>query len=494
MKIHSQLFRFAIAALVSCPLVFPQTAPPRELILITGRGELLVFDSDIKTVVASEPKIADAIVVSPREVMVNAKAVGKTTVVIWEQGAVPRRYNVSVTADSTDFDGVRKTIKESIPEGNITVTGNAETIVLTGTAKTKDEAKRAEALATTHAKKVTNLIVVPAPPDPKQIMLEVKFASIDRTVLSEVGFNMFSRNNGLLGETSTQQFQSPRFSQLQFQNQQFSNASVNFADLLNLFVFRPDLNIGAVIRALQSNNLLQILAEPNLVTLEGVEASFLAGGEFPFPTLTSTSTGGATSPVITVQFKKFGVQLGFTPTLTPTGAIHLRVRPEVSSLDYANAVTLQGFLIPALATRHAETEVILKDGESFAIAGLIDARVLQSINKVKILGDLPVLGQLFKSRSTRKTNDELLVVVTPHFVRPISAEDKANLPAFPEKFLPTFTKEIAEKAAAAQKARDKAEAARGNKPEKASKAKKSPKKEAPQPEFIGPRGQQEPKQ
>ena len=461
--------------------------------LITGRGELLVFDSDIKTVVASEPKIADAIVVSPREVMVNAKAVGKTTVIVWEQGAVPRRYNISVTPDSTEIENIRKTIRESVFDGNIIVTGNTETIVLTGTAKTKEESKRAEALATTHAKKVTNLIVVPNAPDPKQIMLAVKFASIDRTVLSEVGFNMFSRNTGLLGETSTQQFQSPRFSQLQFQNQQFSNSTVNFADLLNLFVFRPDLNIGAVIRALQTNNLLQILAEPNLVTTEGVEASFLAGGQFPFPTLTATSTGGATSPVVTVQFKKFGVQLDFTPTITPNGAIHLKVRPEVSSLDYANAVTLQGFLIPAIATRHAETEVILKDGESFAIAGLIDSRVLQSLSKMKFLGDLPILGQLFRSRSTTKTNDELLVVVTPHFVRPISAEDKANLPSFPEKFLPTFTKEMAEKAAAAQRAREKAEAARGAKPEKASKAKKTPKKEAPQPEFIGPRGQQEPK-
>jgi pilus assembly protein CpaC len=476
-----------------CPPMFAQTAPPRELTLITGRGELLVFDSDIKTVVASEPKIADAIVVSPREVMVNAKAVGKTTVIIWETGAVPRRYNVSVTPDSTDIENIRKTIRDSVSESDIVVTGNTEMIVLTGNAKSKAESARAEALATTHAKKVTNLIVVPNPPDLRQIMLSVKIASIDRTVLSEVGFNMFSRNTGMIGETATQQFQSPRFSQLQFQNQQFSNTTVNFADLLNLFIFRPDLNIGAVIRALQNNNLLQILAEPNLVTTEGVEASFLAGGQFPFPTLTATSTGGATSPVVTVQFKKFGVQLDFLPTITPSGAIHLKVKPEVSSLDYANAVTLQGFLIPAIASRHAETEVTLKDGESFAIAGLIDSRVLRGMSKIKFLGDIPVLGQLFKSRSTSKTNDELLVVVTPHFVRPISAEDKANLPTFPENFLPIFSKEIAEKAAAAQRAREKSETASGARPEKSSRAKKAPKKEAPQPEFIGPRGQQEPK-
>ena len=152
---------------------------------------------------------------------------------------------------------------------------------------------------------------------------------------------------------------------------------MNFSDLLNLFAFRPDLNFGATIKALQEKNLLQILAEPNLITLEGKDASFLAGGQFPFPTITTTPTGGATAPVVTVQFKPFGVKLDFTPTVTPQGSIDLKVAPEVSSLDYANAVTLQGFLIPALSQRRAETEVVLKDGESFAIAGLIDNRVIE---------------------------------------------------------------------------------------------------------------------
>ena len=154
---------------------------------------------------------------------------------------------------------------------------------------------------------------------------------------------------------------------------------MNFSDLLNLFAFRPDLNIGATIKALQERNLLQILAEPNLIAVEGTEATFLAGGSFPFPTITTTPTGGATAPVITVQFKPFGVKLEFTPTVTPQGSIDLKVAPEVSSLDFANAVTLEGFLIPALSQRRAETEVILKDGESFAIAGLIDNRVIETI-------------------------------------------------------------------------------------------------------------------
>src|SRR5204863_7268123 len=162
--------------------------------------------------------------------------------------------------------------------------------------------------------------------------------------------------------------------------------------------------IRATINGLQQRNLLPILAEPNLIPLEGKEANFLAGGSFPFPVLTSTSTGGSTSPVITVQFKQFGVQLNFTPTVTNTGAINLKVAPEVSSLDFSNAVTLQGFLIPALSQRKAETEVILKDGESFAIAGLLDNRVIETIDKFPGLGNIPILGQLFTSRSTKKSN------------------------------------------------------------------------------------------
>ena len=253
----------------------------------------------------------------------------------------------------------------------------------------------------------------------------MKFAAIDRVALTQIGFNLFSTNDKMIGATSTEQFPSPRFSQLQ-PRRQVGGQTVNFSDLLNLFAFRPDLNIGATIKALQERNLLQILAEPNLITVEGKEATFLAGGSFPFPTITTTPTGGATAPVITVQFKPFGVKLDFTPTVTPQGSIDLKVAPEVSSLDYANAVTLQGFLIPALSQRRAETEVILKDGESFAIAGLIDNRVIETMYKVPGLGDVPVLGKIFRSRSTQKSTDELLVVVTPHFVKPLSAGRKGQ--------------------------------------------------------------------
>jgi len=465
--------RRSLPVLIAVTAAVAQTAPPRELSLTLGRGELLQFTADVQRVAISEPRIADAVVVSPREVMINAKGLGKTTVIVWETGSIPARYQISVVPDTEEQEKVRKDLAEGLPPG-VQFSGDQETIVLTGSAKDEAESKRAEALAATKTKKVINLIQLPpspapAPPaEPKQILLQVKFASVDRVALNEIGFNYFSRHDKTLGEVTTQQFQAPRFSQLQFDNQNFSDTTINFADLLNLFIFRPDLNIGATIRALQSRNLLQILAEPNLIVVEGKEASFLAGGQFPFPTLTSTPTGGSISPVVTVQFKNFGVQLDFTPTLTPAGAIHLKVAPEVSALDFSNAVTLQGFLIPAVSTRRTETEVVLRDGESFAIAGLIDSRVVQVLSRIRGLGDIPILGHLFRSRSTRKTTDELLVVITPRFVRPLSPEEKAKLPEMPVTFLPTMEEVNAKK----------------------NVRKKEP---AKKPEFVGPRGHQVPK-
>jgi pilus assembly protein CpaC len=443
----------------------------RPLLLTVGKGELLQFEQDVSKVVVAEPRIADAVVVSPREVMVNAKGAGHTTVVIWETGAVPAQYDVTVQADTTDLDNLHRALdaelKTGLPGATIEFNGNAETMVLTGKVTDAEQAKRAEAIASTHTKKVVNMIAVPAKPDPREILLQVKFASVDRTALAQFGMNLFSRNTTTLGETSTQQFQAPLFSQLQFQNQQLGNTNLNLANLLNLFIFRPDLNLGATIQALQQQNLLQILAEPNLVVVEGSDASFLAGGEFPFPTITATPTGGGIAPVVTVQFRKFGVQLNFTPTLTASGAIHLKVKPEVSALDFNNAVTLEGFLIPAISSRVAETEVVLKDGESFAIAGLIDNRVTQVLNKVRGLGDIPILGNLFRSRSTQKTSDELLVVVTPRFVKALPPGEMPNLPETAVPFLPT----VAEQKAAKDK-----------------KGKKDDKK----PEYIGPRGHQVP--
>ena len=447
--------------LVLCLPVVSQAPTPKDVTILLGQGELLQFETDILRVAVAEPKVADAVVVSPREVMVNAKGLGSTSIVVWETGQLPIRYTVRVKPDEESFDLVKKSVADSLPGSNITLTGSGDTVVLTGDAKSEEESKRAAALASTHAKNVVNLIKTPAPASGKQILLQVKFAAIDRVALQEIGVNLFSRNPTMLGAVSTQQFPGPRFSQLQ----DASNTVLNFSDLLNIFLYRPDLNIGATVKALQTRNLLQILAEPNLITMEGKEASFLAGGQFPFPVLTATSTGGAVAPVVSVQFKNFGVELSFTPTITNDGSIHLKVNPSVSALDFANAVTIQGQLIPAISTRTASTEVELKDGESFAIAGLLDNRVIQTLSKIPWLGDIPILGYLFQSRSTKKSQDELLVVVTPKFVRPLTPEEKAKMPTDIEPYLESAEQELAKK----------------------NKGKKGDKK----PELAGPTGFQE---
>jgi pilus assembly protein CpaC len=277
--------------------------------------------------------------------------------------------------------------------------------------------------------KVTSLMQVPTTPS-GQILLQVRFAEINRSVINQLGFNFISLPDAKnIGIVSTQQFAPP-----QLVNPQGGISNIGLSDLLNVFIFRPDINLAATIKALQENNALEILAEPNLITESGKDASFLAGGEFPFPILQSSGGSGGFAG-ITIQFKEFGVRLNFTPTLTPDGLIHLKVKPEVSSLDFTNALTLQGFVIPALATNRVESEMDLSDGQSFAIAGLLDNRVTEQLEKVPGIGDIPILGKLFQSRTVNKSKNELLVVVTPHIVHPLTADKPAPNLDFPKPFL-----------------------------------------------------------
>src|SRR3954452_890330 len=204
-----------------------QPSRPREMSLTAGKGELLQFPQEVQRVVVSEPKIADALVVSPHEVMINAKGPGKTTIMIWEAGAAPARYDVNVSADVSDWNDFKRHLRDSTPDSNVEATGTGDTIVLTGTAKDSDASKRAAALASTRAKNVVNLLQAPPPGDPRQILLQVKFASVDRGALSELGFNLFSTNPKMVGALSTQQFSTPRFGQLQLQDGQLGGNNVN---------------------------------------------------------------------------------------------------------------------------------------------------------------------------------------------------------------------------------------------------------------------------
>jgi pilus assembly protein CpaC len=265
----------------------------------------------------------------------------------------------------------------------------------------------------------------------QEILLEVKFAEVDRSALSQLAINIFSTGAAnTIGRTTTGQFGSTTLGNITDSGGSVRpSTTATVGDLLNIFLFRPDIHLGAVIKALQTKNLLQILAEPNLIAVNGKEASFLAGGEFPFPIVQP----GQGFTAVTISFKEFGVKLKFTPVIMPNGNIHLRVVPEVSTLDFANALVISGFTIPALSTRRAETEFEIQDGQSFVIAGLMDNRVTNIVNKVPGLGDIPVLGNLFKSKSFQKSNAELMVLCTARRVSPGNQAPAG--PKNPEPFL-----------------------------------------------------------
>jgi pilus assembly protein CpaC len=235
-----------------------------------------------------------------------------------------------------------------------------------------------------------------------------------------------------IGSSTTGQFPPPSFSPLTTGGNTTTTTLSNF---MNLFIFRPDLNLGATLEALQTQGLLEVLAEPNVLATNGKQASFLAGGEYPYPVVNGV-TGGGTGAV-TIQFKEFGVRLNFIPTITPRNTIHLQVAPEVSSLDFTNGVTISGFTVPGLTVRRVKTDVELRAGQSFAIGGLLDNRETETFSKIPFIGDVPILGKLFQSIQRTKTNTELIIIVTPEIVAPIPVGAPLPQINYPVPFLPS---------------------------------------------------------
>jgi pilus assembly protein CpaC len=402
---------------------------PQTLHLLVGRSLVITSPTKIKRVSLADPAIAEAIVVSPYQVLVNGKTPGGVSLLLWDEADQSQAFEVSV---DIDILGLTQKIHEVFPAEAVQVETSRDMVIVSGKVSSAALADKILEVVKAAAPKVTSLMEVPAMPD-AEILLEVKFADVNRTLESQLGINILSlpgaKNIGII---STQQFSPPQLvAPTTGTGSSGATSALGLSNLLNIFIFRPDIDFAATIQALETNNILQILAEPNLMTESGKEASFLAGGEFPFPILQGTGAGGFAG--ITIQFKEFGVRLNFTPTLTPDGLIHLKVKPEVSSLDFTNALTIQGFLIPALATNRAESDVVLRDGQSFAMAGLLDNRVTEEFNKIPWIGDVPVLGNLFKSRSLTKSKNELLIVVTPRIVHP--SDSALPTPAMPKAFL-----------------------------------------------------------
>jgi pilus assembly protein CpaC len=398
-----------------------QTSRPGEypkVSLTAGRSTVLTTDFNISRIAITNPAVADATVVQPREILIDGKAPGTISLIVW--GADTRtQYDLVVEQPVT---ALQQNLQALFPGEDIQVSTSEDSTILSGEVSSTNIMLRAGEIAQASAAKrsVINLLQVPGGSDSQQVLLQVRFAEVNRRVLQEVGLSLFVQRERFSGRSTTQQFSAPDFDDSE------TGSKLTFSDFLNLFFFDRKQGIGGVLRALESRGAFQSLAEPNLIAYNGQEASFLAGGEFPVPVVQ-----GATGTV-TIQFKEFGIRLNFKPTIAGD-TIRLKVRPEVSTLDFANGVSLGGFRIPALTTRRAETDVELRDGQSFAIAGLLDNLSQEDRAAIPILSKLPVIGSLFKSKSERAERTELMVLITPRLVRPL---DPDEVPPLPTRFKP----------------------------------------------------------
>lgn len=411
------LCAFAAASTVS---IHAQAQTFQRVQVTAGRSTVITTDFDITRLAVTNPAVADALAVQPREILVDGKAPGTVSLIVWG-GSQRVQYDVVVEQPVSTLE---QQLHQLFPGEEITVAINADGLVLSGRVSSTQVMLRAAEVARAAAPKanIINMLQVPGAADAQQVMLQVRFAEVNRRALRELGSSFFTGVSGFknwVGRSTTQQFPAP----------DFETDELVFSDFLNLFLFNTKYNVGTLLKLLNQNGYFQSLAEPNLIAYNGREASFLAGGEFPVPFATGVGA-------ISVIFKEFGIRLNFTPTIAGD-LIRLHVRPEVSSLDFNNGILLEGFRIPALTVRRAETEVELRDGQSFAIAGLIDNESQSDTAAIPILSRLPIIGPLFKSKAERQERTELLVLITPRLVRALNPDEVPPLPTLPGEFLPS---------------------------------------------------------
>ena len=409
--------------------------------VMVGQSTVLDVGTPITRVSLTSPDVADALVTSSKQLLVNGKTPGAISMYVWDRQGTLRRYDLIVQRDISRLSDQLTTL---FPGESITAHSSGKNIVLSGQVTSKEAVDRIVNVAAGFTDKrdevVSLLQVAPAPTD--QVLLHVRFAEVSRSALTEVGASLFTSPTGIhntIGRVATQQFPSVAYDSLQWTKDSgdfgadvtSASGKLTFSDFLNLFVLSEKYDLGVLIRALQSRGLFQSLAEPNLVAESGKEASFLAGGEFPIP----VAQGSGANIGVSVTFKEFGVRLAFTPVINGD-RVHLKVRPEVSTLDFANSVQLSGFRIPALTTRRTETEIELRDRQTFAIAGLLNNSMTSTLQKIPGIGDIPVLGLLFKSKAAQKNRTELVVMITPEILRAGSAGVTNQLPRQEEPYLP----------------------------------------------------------
>jgi pilus assembly protein CpaC len=389
----------------SSPSLVLEAAPAADIVQLTvGRSVLLSSTAPLRKVYVGNPTVLQTYTSGSAEVVLTARSAGVSSLMIWDEAGGHRLYTVFANVDTASLC---TSLEAAFPGSSVRASAAEGKIFLTGSVGTDAASDAAVKLASQFAKEVVNSVSV-IPIHGKQVQLKLRVVEVDRTRLEQLGINIFAGGRTSVA-TTTGQYASSATE---------TGSTLSVSDPLNILLYNAKLNLGVTVRDLEQKEVLQVLAEPTLTTLSGVPARFLAGGEFPFPVI---QPGGAgTSASVTIQFRPYGVKVDFTPTVNADGTIHLKLAPEVSTLDYSNAVTISGFTIPALSTRRAETEVEIRDGESFAFSGLLDHRTTEVMSKVPGIADIPILGQLFRSKSLNHSVLELVVIVTASVIDPLS--------------------------------------------------------------------------
>jgi pilus assembly protein CpaC len=387
------------------------TLNPQKINLTVGRSFIIESPLRIKRVSIVNPEIADAMVLSPKQLYLTGKTTGLTSLTLWVDSTVHSVFDLEVSPDTSRL---KEQLYEILPgEDGIQITTTHDSIALSGSVSSTANLSQVLALAEAYAPgKVINMLEVKGV---HQVMLEVKIAEMSRELSKRMGINFetISSTGSNFGISLLNNLTSLPVDE---------GDPLQVSDLVNaIFGFTSDGAEWTVfIDALKEQGLVKVLAEPTLIALSGQEAKFLAGGEFPIPVPQGDDT-------ITIDFKEFGVSLKFIPNVLSSEKINMKIAPEVSELDFTNSVNLSGFIVPSITTRRVATNIELADGQSFAIAGLLKENVREIVSKFPVLGDIPVLGTLFRSSSFQKNETELVVIVTPHLVKPLDMK-KQTLP------------------------------------------------------------------
>ena len=386
-----------------------------SLHITVGHSVVLTAAAPLRRVYVGNPVVLQTFTSGSTEVVLTAKTAGVSSMVLWDDAGGHRLYTVSADLDP---DALRTSLAEAFPGAQIHADTGEGNIYLTGSVATEADSEAAFKMASLYGKDVVNSLQI-VPVHGKEVQLKLRIVEVDRTKLEQFGVNFFTGGR-TAASTSTQQFGSTASG---------SGPSLTVSDPLNIFLYNAKLNVGVTVQDLEQKQILQVLAEPTLTTLSGLKASFLSGGEFPFPVVQG---GVGSSTAISIQFRPYGVKVDFTPTVNADGSIRLKLSPEVSTLDYSNSVTISGFTIPALSTRRADTEVEIKDGQSFIVSGLLDHRTTEIMSKVPGIANLPIIGQIFRSKNFNHSVVELVIIVTATVVDPLAPS------ALPDTSQPKF--------------------------------------------------------